>query len=270
MNCQEFEANVMDIARGGVMDAVIRTEGLAHARSCVQCQSLLADHQDLTSSLRALALKDQSIEPPSSIEQSLLEALREATAEPVAHSRTRSTGFPSSWKAGLLAAAMLIISIGVAFSLFRSPVEKPGTVNLPSNLAVTDTPTSTNESPAATNVIDDSSESMATFDSNESTGNREIASASRRTLRKAVTSTEAPAELPEVLTGREITTDFIPIPYGSEFIPIESGRLIRVRMPRSTLLSFGLPMSQERADEQVTADIVVSNEGMAHAIRFVQ
>lgn len=75
---------------------------------------------------------------------------------------------------------------------------------------------------------------------------------------------------PDRMTGREITTDFMPIAYGAEYIPIESGQIIRVRMPRSALISYGLPASPDRLDEKVKADILVGNDGLAHAIRFVQ
>jgi len=45
---------------------------------------------------------------------------------------------------------------------------------------------------------------------------------------------------------------------------------VRVKLPRSALLVFGLPMNEERALEQVQADVMLSNDGLLRAIRFVQ
>jgi len=40
-------------------------------------------------------------------------------------------------------------------------------------------------------------------------------------------------------------------------------------LPRTALRQFGLPMAEERAQEQVQADVVLSNDGLVRAIRFV-
>ena len=45
---------------------------------------------------------------------------------------------------------------------------------------------------------------------------------------------------------------------------------MRVELPRSALMSFGLPMNMERAGERIKADVVVGEDGLARAIRFVR
>jgi hypothetical protein len=67
----------------------------------------------------------------------------------------------------------------------------------------------------------------------------------------------------------EYTTDFFPLDYGEAQTPMESGELIRVQMPRSALVRFGLPVNVERADVPVKADLLVGEDGLARAIRFV-
>jgi hypothetical protein len=49
-----------------------------------------------------------------------------------------------------------------------------------------------------------------------------------------------------------------------------NGQIIRVELPRSTLVAFGIPIDVERGDEKITADVFMSEEGIAKAIRFVQ
>jgi hypothetical protein len=51
---------------------------------------------------------------------------------------------------------------------------------------------------------------------------------------------------------------------------MESGEVIRVQMPRSALISLGLPVNVEHADEPVLADLLIGEDGLARAIRFVR
>jgi hypothetical protein len=51
---------------------------------------------------------------------------------------------------------------------------------------------------------------------------------------------------------------------------MERGEVIRVQMPGSALIAFGLPVNIERADVPVKADLLVGEDGLARAIRFVR
>jgi hypothetical protein len=68
----------------------------------------------------------------------------------------------------------------------------------------------------------------------------------------------------------EIATDFIPLIHNDNLTLLEEGQVMRVELPRTALLAFGLPMNPERADERIKADIVIGNDGLARAIRFVR
>ncbi len=67
---------------------------------------------------------------------------------------------------------------------------------------------------------------------------------------------------------REIATDFIPVMLDPD--PFERGRLVRVQLPRSALTAFGLPVNEERFEERIKADVLVGEDGLARAIRFVK
>jgi hypothetical protein len=65
----------------------------------------------------------------------------------------------------------------------------------------------------------------------------------------------------------EVTSDFLPLdPAGSA---PASGEVIRVQMPRAALTLFGLPFNTRRASVPVQADVLLGEDGMAHAVRFV-
>jgi hypothetical protein len=65
-------------------------------------------------------------------------------------------------------------------------------------------------------------------------------------------------------------TGFIPVGLGAAFGPGERGSLVRIRLPRSTLATFGLPMNENRVADVVNADVLLGDDGLARAIRFVQ
>jgi hypothetical protein len=69
---------------------------------------------------------------------------------------------------------------------------------------------------------------------------------------------------------REIATEFLPVAQDDGWTPRDGGRLVRVKLPRSALGVFGLPVDEERAPERVQADVMLSNDGVLRAIRFVR
>src|SRR5262249_56730601 len=69
---------------------------------------------------------------------------------------------------------------------------------------------------------------------------------------------------------REIATDFLPLPIGYSLPMTEGGQVMRVQLPRTALSSFGLPVDFNRASELIKADVVIGNDGIARAIRFVR
>ena len=75
--------------------------------------------------------------------------------------------------------------------------------------------------------------------------------------------------LKEEIGRREIDTAFLPLMAASPLEPTESGHLIRMNLPRSTMGRFGFPISSERIEEPVKADVLIGEDGVARAIRFV-
>ena len=70
--------------------------------------------------------------------------------------------------------------------------------------------------------------------------------------------------------GQRVFTEFIPVVYGQPFHPDDGGRIVRVRMPRTTLVSFGLPVNQDRLDERIQADVLLGEDNLVRAVRFEQ
>jgi hypothetical protein len=68
--------------------------------------------------------------------------------------------------------------------------------------------------------------------------------------------------------GREIMTDFFPLMDVAP--PIGRGALVRVDLPAEAMRAVGLPVREDRLTDRVQADVLLSEDGMATAIRFVR
>jgi hypothetical protein len=87
---------------------------------------------------------------------------------------------------------------------------------------------------------------------------------------KDVTTTETATIVNADSSAAEVVTDFMPVGYASAANMQDGGQLVRLELPRSALVAFGLPMNVNRYDEKVKADVFFGADGMARAIRFVQ
>ena len=84
-----------------------------------------------------------------------------------------------------------------------------------------------------------------------------------RTPRKVARKTAA-VQPPQ---AREVVTDFFPLMNPAP--SFERGQLLRVQLPAAAMRTVGLPVREDHLDDLVQADVLVGEEGMARAIRFV-
>ena len=88
----------------------------------------------------------------------------------------------------------------------------------------------------------------------------QVARVQPRPARRQVAKHSAPRQ--------EIVTDFFPLVDVAP--PFERGELVRVNLPASAMRTVGLPVREERLSDRVQADVLVGQEGMPRAIRFVK
>lgn len=67
----------------------------------------------------------------------------------------------------------------------------------------------------------------------------------------------------------EYATAYMPLPYAYDPSELEGAAVVRVVLPRAALISYGLPVEGMGVRDQVTADMVVSQDGTPQAIRLV-
>ena len=74
----------------------------------------------------------------------------------------------------------------------------------------------------------------------------------------------------KLASQRESYTEFFPINSTFSRDQLDRGQVIRVQLPRSALFTIGMPVDVNRLDESIKADLVMGEDGIARAVRFVQ
>jgi hypothetical protein len=253
MNCQSFENIIDEIAREQLIEASKRSEALQHSDECPTCLGRLKAEQGLTASLRALALEMNSAEAPERVESFLLASFNELT---LAHNTQRSR----RWSyLSMAAAAVILAAVGIGFALWSLPAPLIERAN-----KVEQTTVPASQSPIPT------SETLG-----GSRGKPEIVQ--KPVVRRRSAASRTPLQRVNADTGTvgesavtEVTTDFMPIGYVNSASLQDGGSVVRVELPRSTIVSMGFALNMDRSGDRVKADVLMGADGLARAIRFVQ
>jgi hypothetical protein len=250
MNCNDFEKLVLALARTRLLDGAPWEQGLIHAEICKRCAARLAEERALLASMRAVVDELAGEEPPARVETALLAAFRAQTAATASATvipmRGRIVRW-SNWKLTAAAAGILILISVMA--IFWSPASshKPQR----EERAVLPTPGASPTSPQLAEPPVGSDQVMA--------GQPE--SRPKRARRRARVNSSDEAE---------VVTQFFPLREGEDLTELESFQLVRVELPGSALSEVGLPVDPETVNEPVKADVVLGQDGLARAIRFVR
>lgn len=275
LSCQDFERLAAELARERMMDVTLRADGLAHAAVCERCAARLASERALSAGLRALAAT-ATTEAPGRVESALLAAFREqkAAGHPLSAEAAMSAvvvtptfrRVPVNWRWWAVAAAVLMLCGLAAARLMNHPANpgnQPEVVRHPQPVAPAPEPRPV-EPESISTTPDTPEPEVRDHLVAVSNGSRKMRV---RPLPRAG-AVESRAAKPETDGVEEVYSDFIPLGEGLAQGPMESGHLMRVRMPRSVLPRFGLPVNMERAGESINAEVLMGDDGMARAIRF--
>jgi hypothetical protein len=241
MKCEQFEKTVITLARNQLMEAAIREQSLTHAEICGQCRTRLRAERTLLSGINAVVAEMTGEGAPARVETALLAAFRDHT--PGAASSIGPPGRMShrwSWKVAAVAAGILIlISVMALFLRSSGPFNPPREENAvlpPAN------------PPQAPSVAPE-----------------QVASQQPENLPKRVRHARTLNRSEEI----EVVTRFFPLREGEDLTALESLQLVRVELTNSALGELALLVDVETANEPVKADVLVGQDGLARAIRFV-
>ncbi|HKQ74897.1 MAG TPA: hypothetical protein VJ810_14480 [Blastocatellia bacterium] len=250
MNCQDFEKLALDLACNRLLDATTREDGLIHTEGCERCAARLAEERALLARMRAVVAELAAEEPPERVDIALLAAFRAQTAAPAISSliptliRERRW---SNWKLAAVAAGILILISMMAIFWRSASSFKPQR----EERAVAPTPAS---SPQAKPP----NPAGPQFDRDQIVVEKKLPK-------------RAPRRAPVDNSGEtEVVTRFFPLREGEDLTALESLQLVRIELPGSALSEVGLPVNPEIANAPVVADVVLGQDGLARAIRFVR
>jgi len=261
MKCEKFQRVAGQMARNEIMDAQVRAQALAHTTVCKDCAEVLDLQSVLSEGLRSLAEHTKNAGPGIDLEHKVLAAFRERTS---VVSLSASSGYWRYW--GAAVAAVLLLAIGLAAWRWSvAPVPQQSQQASSRELAGS---SNRRELRVAT-----AGERPAPKPPNVSPLGR-----FRRRPKPAARTTEInvarqslkslPGATPPAT--QEVVTHFVSLGYGSALDLQDGAQMVRVELPRSALARFGLPMNMDRAEERITADVLIGADGLARAIRFVQ
>lgn len=302
MNCQEFESTLHEIAREALADAGRRRDAEAHAAACRPCAARLADARALTGGLRALSSSTANIDAPPRVEADLLAAFRARAAEAasvlaservvsaagtqgeranVVRLEVKKWSWPKTFGAAGVAAAAAVALVLLVPSVLYRPRTAPATATVVSQQAGA----ANVEAPASGKIIVppdvfEKSPKVDVLSTNVQTPPGVIPPP--RVTPRGATVTDVKyggsrgesrrTNVPALASDppREIATGFIPLAHGGGFAAGEGAHIIRVELPREALARFGLPINAEHAGGRVKADVLIGEDGVARAIRFVR
>jgi hypothetical protein len=277
MNCHSYEEILIELARNRTLDqaadANLQQSALAHVNECRACELRLQDDRALTHRLDEMAREMKCFTAPARVEEVLRNTFRLSFSQPVLPARAidlptnQSVGW-SRW--ALAAAAILLIVLGIAGLRLQAGRQSPPQLG-PSETTGVQFP---REQPPK---IDSGSNQLASRPDKESTvavkRKGSYRRATRVTARQGNPSPQTTATTPNTISSdseSEVATRFMPIGYAGPINLQDGGQLVRVELPRSAMLSMGLPVNMDRYTERVKADVLLGADGLARAIRFVQ
>ena len=274
MSCQEFEDGLLDLMADGAENESLHASALRHASHCARCGARLANHRNLAQGLRALAEAMNVEKAPDRVEQALMREFRKGIAlngsAPAVNTRRAVLWKTSAW-GGLAASVLLLVGWALVHLNRESEIHKAQTV--PSPKPATNSGAKPVD-PAPKAKPEKSSEIVpkATRPGKTPPSRPSKPVAERRVeyaARPSRMSERSPLQT-ESAVADVIETEFLPfMPAGPRF-PSEQRQFVRVKLPRSALQVFGLPMNMERAREPVQADVLLGEDGRALAVRFVR
>ena len=272
MNCQEFESIIRDLARDSDRSSGLWDSAGIHLGGCTQCSDRLAAEKALQTGLRHLASKVRSTEAPIHLEAMVLNAFRQEreSRQPILFSGWRL----GRWRWALAGGGLVLLALAL---VWRRPPERSATPARPETQqakAVSGVPVEGLKDFGGLGERKEPVQKTQLTNSREGGESRRLPRRRSPSIHKDSKKTEKPRILRNLESETayfepEVATEFIPFMAVGGMFPEEQQQLVRVKLPRSALETFGLPVNREKVRDPVQADMLIGEDGLVRAIRFV-
>jgi len=237
MECQECDSIIHDFMRAGEASEETRAMAFDHIMRCERCEVRFSNVRSLERALRSLAETMDSERSAAQMEPSLRTVFQQQNRV-----RRRSRSIANWVAVGMAASILLGVGIVSRYWIF-TPVNKP--------------------------VISSVLKPVQPPEISTAQVPEQIAK-----LPQKIRNHRKPK--PNVSTqhadNKEFVTGFYALPYAEGSDRVFSGEIIRVKLRGSALPAIGFPvtLNGDQAEEQITADLFVGENGLPLAIRFVR
>lgn len=268
MNCQEFEQIVAELVTDNLSSARTRIAAMTHAAACEHCDARLSAEKMLDAGLVAVAERTGNEQASPQLRQSLRAAFEAQQAkETVAAPEIKANwleavkaifSWQQNWGWSLAgAAAVVVVAVGVSIWWKQQALNQSQIVAVASPTpTVMPSPKATQQSAEPVSEQATNLASQAQVGENK---NVKRLAVPRRQQRIQVQSNQ-----------NNMAANFIPLSYAAGSVTPDESLVVRVDVPRTTLIAMGLPLSTERGHEMVKADLRVGMDGVPLAIRLVR
>ena len=244
MDCYVFETMLEEVERDLPLPESARAQALEHAESCAYCRARLAAARLLSLELQALAREDEKLQAPPRVQAGLMAAFR-----------ARSERAPRVWRrlswAGVAAAVAIAVWLAAAYGRRQPVSQTPRAMQARRSAPTSRTPNA--------EIAGSASAAQAVLPVHKAKKDGVMAGRQARPPRPGLDASRAAAD---------VGNEFIALSGGS--YPMGDGVIVRVQVPRSAPALVGLPVSGGDFSGTITADVVLGEDGVARAIRFVQ
>ena len=238
MTCNEFEEMGLDAERDASLTEAQRAAAAFHAASCPRCAALRDSWEAKGLELRSLAQATDALGAPARVEMRLRQQFRTQYHTPKARRAAVVTAWALAATAVLAGAVSWITWQKNLTNQAAIPAQSPRPTAVPPPIAH-ESVTARSETPAQPS--------------------RDVPLSLRRAAAKHAGSAQLVAD--NGLSGFTLLPGVFPL--DSDY-----SEILRVRMQRATLASFGLPVNEERAGEWIRVDLLVGNDGLPEAVRL--
>jgi hypothetical protein len=258
MNCREYEADIVDLARVAGVSVEAEARLREHLAACAGCADRFARQQRLTAALDELAGSAPQPARSAAIEAQLLRAFaaQHASGSRAAASRRPLLAARPAW-GWLAAAAVVVLAVAVwrGTASWRSPdAAGPG----PAAVAIEPA-----EALASAPAV-----AAPTPRRDGETTTAPGVGASRQAASVQARPARGPAQRAEP-DGDDGVLRFVSLPTAIGLPEFESGRIVRVELATAMLPAYGFDVVPESESGVVEADVLVGQDDQPRAIRFV-
>ena len=243
MKCHSLRDAIVELARGreagpGTVAAID-----SHLEHCAACAALMARERQLSQGLRALAAATAADRPPDALGRRLMEVFAERQLTPERSVARQATGW--------MRAAAAVLLTGAAVAWWWSARREPSAGSAMTTSAVRADARKPEPARASGAVLTDDRPRTTPV----------LAASDRPRAARRRTVSGSPVVRP---------VGFVALPGAAGLPDFESGQIIRMEIPLTSLPTYGIEILPDAQGSPVKADLLVGQDGQARAIRLVQ